>query len=161
MLIFEKLRQTKDSAKTTKSGGKGKVKGSEERRPRRTKTTVATRVKEGIRCTNLLQNERKGSEIANNHKGSRIVQSLLKYGTEEQINSVFAECTPKLAILGKSLYGNFLIRKLIEKTKKEDYLHLLQNVKGQVTSLARHPVGSQILEHLYHSAMVYNATNAG
>ena len=154
VLIFEKLRQTKDSAKTTKSGGKGKGEDDEDDDTENEDNSRDASKKKEYAALIYSKTKGKVPEIANNHKGSRIVQSLLKYGTEEQINSVFAECTPKLAILGKSLYGNFLIRKLIEKTKKEDYPHLLQNVKGQVTSLARHPVGSQILEHLYHSANV-------
>ena len=157
MLIFEKLRQTKDSSKSKNGGGsRGKGKGAgddddDDDSDNDNNSRDAGKKKE---YATLIYSKTKGKipEIANNHKGSRIVQSLLKYGTEEQINSVFAECAPKLAILAKSLYGNFLIRKLIEKTKKEDYPQLLQNVKGQVTSLARHPVGSQILEHLYHSA---------
>jgi pumilio homology domain family member 6 len=127
ILIFEKLRQTKDY-----DNNKEKKREFAEQIFAKTKGKIP--------------------EIANNHKGSRIIQSLLKYGTEEQIESVFAECSPKISILAKSLYGNFLIKKLIEKTKKEDYPELLQNIKGQVTSLARHPIGSQILEHLYHSA---------
>ena len=156
VLIFEKLRQTKDSSKTKNGGGnrgKGKRAGDDDDDDSDNDNNSRDAGKKKEYAT-LIYSKTKGKipEIANNHKGSRIVQSLLKYGTEEQINSVFAECAPKLAILAKSLYGNFLIRKLIEKTKKEDYPQLLQNVKGQVTSLARHPVGSQILEHLYHSA---------
>jgi len=152
VLIFEKLRQTKGSS-NSKSNGKGKNDddGDDDDDDDDNDGRDSGKKKE---YAALIYSKTKGKipEIANNHKGSRIVQSLLKYGTEEQINSVFAECAPKLAILAKSLYGNFLIRKLIEKTKKEDYPQLLQNIKGQVTSLARHPVGSQILEHLYHSA---------
>jgi pumilio family protein 6 len=151
VLIFEKLRQTKGSS-NSKSNGKGKNDaGDDDDDDDDDNGRDAGKKKE---YAALIYSKTKGKipEIANNHKGSRIVQSLLKYGTEEQINSVFAECAPKLAILAKSLYGNFLIRKLIEKTKKEDYPQLLQNIKGQVTSLARHPVGSQILEHLYHAA---------
>ena len=156
VLIFEKLRQTKDSSKSKNGGGnrgKGKRAGDDDDDDSDNDNNSRDAGKKKEYAT-LIYSKTKGKipEIANNHKGSRIVQSLLKYGTEEQINSVFAECAPKLAILAKSLYGNFLIRKLIEKTKKEDYPQLLQNVKGQVTSLARHPVGSQILEHLYHSA---------
>jgi len=152
VLIFEKLRQTKGSS-NSKSNGKGKNDDGDDDDDDDDDNNGRDSGKKKEYAA-LIYSKTKGKipEIANNHKGSRIVQSLLKYGTEEQINSVFAECAPKLAILAKSLYGNFLIRKLIEKTKKEDYPQLLQNIKGQVTSLARHPVGSQILEHLYHSA---------
>ena len=157
VLIFEKLRQTKDSSKSKNGGGnrgKGKRAGDDDDDDDSDNDNNSRDAGKKKEYATLIYSKTKGKipEIANNHKGSRIVQSLLKYGTEEQINSVFAECAPKLAILAKSLYGNFLIRKLIEKTKKEDYPQLLQNVKGQVTSLARHPIGSQILEHLYHSA---------
>jgi len=152
VLIFEKLRQTKGSS-NSKSNGKGKNDAGDDDDDDDDDDNGRDAGKKKEYAA-LIYSKTKGKipEIANNHKGSRIVQSLLKYGTEEQINSVFAECAPKLAILAKSLYGNFLIRKLIEKTKKEDYPQLLQNIKGQVTSLARHPVGSQILEHLYHAA---------
>ena len=153
VLIFEKLRQTKGSS-NSKSNGKGKNDDAGDDDDDDDDDNNGRDSGKKKEYAALIYSKTKGKipEIANNHKGSRIVQSLLKYGTEEQINSVFAECAPKLAILAKSLYGSFLIRKLIEKTKKEDYPQLLQNIKGQVTSLARHPVGSQILEHLYHSA---------
>lgn len=91
-------------------------------------------------------------ELANNHKGSRVVQAVLKYGTPEQCASVMAEVTPQIALLSKSLYGNFLVRKLIDSTEKKDVPKLLGHLKGQIPKLARHPVGSQIVEALYHVA---------
>jgi pumilio family protein 6 len=91
-------------------------------------------------------------ELANNHKGSRVIQALLKYGTETQKRSVYEECTPAVAELAKSLYGHFLVKKLIDETAKKDVPALLQHVKGKVRALAKHPVGSQVLESLYFPA---------
>ena len=39
----------------------------------------------------------KVADIANNHKGSRVIQALLKYGTPEERESVYAECAPQIA----------------------------------------------------------------
>ena len=91
-------------------------------------------------------------ELANNHKGSRVIQALLKHGTEAQKRSVYEECTPAVAELAKSLYGHFLVKKLIDETAKKDVPALLQHVKGKVRALAKHPVGSQVLESLYFPA---------
>ena len=91
-------------------------------------------------------------ELANNHKGSRVIQALLKYGTETQKRSVYEECTPAVAELAKSLYGHFLVKKVIDETAKKDVPALLQHVKGKVRALAKHPVGSQVLESLYFPA---------
>jgi pumilio family protein 6 len=90
--------------------------------------------------------------LANNHKGSRVIQALLKFGTEAQKKSVYKECTPAIAQLAKSLYGHFLVKKLIDDTDKKSIPSLLQHVKGQVRALAKHPVGSQVLESLYFPA---------
>ena len=91
-------------------------------------------------------------ELANNHKGSRVIQALLKHGTEAQKRSVYEECTPAVAALAKSLYGHFLVKKLVDETPKKDLPALLAHVKGKVRHLAKHPVGSQVLESLYFPA---------
>mmetsp|Transcript_5091 Transcript_5091/g.17105 ORF Transcript_5091/g.17105 Transcript_5091/m.17105 type:complete len:761 (+) Transcript_5091:81-2363(+) len=91
-------------------------------------------------------------ELANNHKGSRVVQAVMKYGTPEQCDGIMSEVKPQMSLLSKSLYGNFLVRKLIDGTNKNDLPALIECVKGQISRLARHPIGSQILEALYHPA---------
>jgi pumilio family protein 6 len=91
-------------------------------------------------------------ELANNHKGSRVVQAVLKYGTPEQCESIMKEVHPQIALLSKSLYGNFLVRKLIDSTDKKDVPALVKTLKGQIARLARHPIGAQIVEALYHAA---------
>ena len=91
-------------------------------------------------------------ELANNHKGSRVVQAVLKYGTTEQCAKIMSEVTPQMALLSKSLYGNFLVRKLIDAADKKEIPALVGNLRGQIARLARHPVGSQIVEALYHAA---------
>ena len=90
--------------------------------------------------------------LANNHKASRVIQALLKYGTEDERASVYAECAPHLGALAKSLYGHFIVQKLVDATPKEKLPELLANVKGRVRVLAKHPVGSQVLEALYWPA---------
>jgi len=91
-------------------------------------------------------------ELANNHKGSRVVQAVMKYGTPEQCEGIMSEVKPQLNLLSKSLYGNFLVRKLIDSTSKKEHPGLVESLKGQMSRLARHPIGSQILEALYHPA---------
>ena len=94
----------------------------------------------------------KVAELANNHKGSRVVQAVLKHGTPEQSAKIMREVKPQMALLAKSLYGNFLVRKLIDSTDKKEVSTLVNALKGQIARLARHPVGSQIVEALYHAA---------
>lgn len=91
-------------------------------------------------------------ELANNHKGSRVIQALLKFGTDGQKKSVYAECVPEIAQLAKSLYGHFLVKKVIDEMPKNEIPKLLAHVKGSVRALAKHPVGSQVLESLYFPA---------
>jgi|AntAceMinimDraft_5_1070358.scaffolds.fasta_scaffold30922_2 pumilio family protein 6 len=52
-------------------------------------------------------------DLANNHKGSRVIQALLKYGTKEEVAAIYGECTPQIAMLAKSLYGHFIVKKLV------------------------------------------------
>ena len=91
-------------------------------------------------------------ELSNNHKGSRVIQALLKFGTKEEVASVYSECTPQIAVLAKSLYGHFLVKKLVDSTSKDKLPQLLQHIQGNVRGLAKHPVGSQVLESLYFPA---------
>ena len=94
----------------------------------------------------------KVAAVANNHKGSRVIQALLKYGTKEETESVYAEIAPEIASVAKSLYGHFLVKKLVDRTPKDKLPELLAHVKGNVRALAKHPVGSQVLESLYFPA---------
>jgi pumilio family protein 6 len=80
------------------------------------------------------------------------VQAVLKHGTPEQSAKIMREVKPQMALLAKSLYGNFLVRKLIDSTDKKEVSTLVNALKGQIARLARHPVGSQIVEALYHAA---------
>ena len=91
-------------------------------------------------------------EIANNHKGSRVIQALLKHGTPDQCASVYSECVPHVAALAKSLYGHFIVKRLVDATPTRELPDLLSHLRGKIRVLAKHPVGSQVLEHLYHPA---------
>ena len=91
-------------------------------------------------------------EIANNHKGSRVIQALLKHGTPDQCASVYSECVPHVAALAKSLYGHFIVKRLVDATPTRELPDLLSRLRGKIRVLAKHPVGSQVLEHLYHPA---------
>ena len=83
----------------------------------------------------------KVAELANNHKGSWVVQAVLKHGTPEQSAKIMREVKPQMALLAKSLYGNFLVRKLIDSTDKKEVSTLVNALKGKLRDWRGIPSG--------------------
>eukprot|EP00798_Chlamydomonas_sp_ICE-L_P000022 gene23-12835_t len=70
-------------------------------------------------------------ELANNHTASRIIQFLIKNGTEAERKLVMVEVQTHMPALAKSKYGHHL---------------------GHITELLRHPYGADVLMDLYDVA---------
>eukprot|EP00899_Mesostigma_viride_P022877 jgi/Mesvir1/3774/Mv08221-RA.1 len=107
---------------------------------------------ERARLVSLLLEKLKGKllQVATNHKTSRVLQSILKYGKPEDINAVWVELKPHLLELSISPYGHFLVTKLIDYAKKDMKETFLSCFHGKVVKLMRHPCGSAVVEHFYH-----------
>ena len=87
--------------------------------------------------------------LAGSHKASRVLQSVLKYGTPQQIAALSAELRPDLPALAKDAYGTHLVRRLIDVAPKEDLQALVNAFKPTASRLARHPFAAPALDALY------------
>ena len=87
--------------------------------------------------------------LAGSHKASRVLQSILKYGTPAQVASLSAELIPDVAQLAKDPYGTHLVRRLIDAAGKEDLQALVGVFKPVAAKLARHPFAAPTLDALY------------
>ena len=85
-------------------------------------------------------------QLAMSHKASRVLQSILKYGTPEHKKALAAEALPELAILAKDTYGTHLARKLVDEAPKTELPNILKAIRGGCVALARHPHGAPVLE---------------
>ena len=70
-------------------------------------------------------------QLAMSHKASRVLQSILKWGTPPQKAALQAEALPDLVILAKDTYGTHLARKLVDEADKADLPALLKAFKAR------------------------------
>lgn len=91
----------------------------------------------------------KCATLALNHKGSRILQALLKHGASEHWHAVANELEPHIAELAQSQYASFLVSKLLRSARGLRRTKLLKAFRGRITRLARHERASRVLTVAY------------
>ncbi|BHF77403.1 hypothetical protein SprV_0602050800 [Sparganum proliferum] len=84
------------------------------------------------------------------HDTSRIVESLIQFGTEAQRWHVFGELKGHLRQLSKSNYARFVIQKMIVYGAKEHRLEFFKAFQGYVGKLLRHKYASEVVDLLYN-----------
>ncbi|CAG9467832.1 unnamed protein product [Pedinophyceae sp. YPF-701] len=97
-------------------------------------------------------------ELSNQHSASRVVQSILKHGSEKQRLEVLEECKEHILPLARSPYGHFVLRKLITSLGAKHHAVFLRAVKGNVVQLLRHPSGAAVIDDIYHQLPQYKKT---
>lgn len=88
-------------------------------------------------------------EIASSHVSSRVLQTCVKYCSEEERNSVFEELKPNLLTLACNAYAVHLVKKMLDNASKEQLEWFISFLHGHVASLLRHTVGSVVVEHAF------------
>ncbi|KAI8470969.1 MAG: pumilio family protein [Monoraphidium minutum] len=91
-------------------------------------------------------------ELANQHTASRVIQFCLRDGPPATRAAVASEVRGHAVELSKSMYGHYLVAKLISVAPKEDVPGLVAVFKGRVAELLRHPQGADVLTDLYDVA---------
>jgi hypothetical protein len=95
-----------------------------------------------VPCTALTRRRARQTEVARaskghvkalatSHKASRVLQSILKWGTPEQRSALVAEAAPELAALAKDAYGTHLVRKMIDTADKKELVLLTKSFKAR------------------------------
>ncbi|ETW01611.1 hypothetical protein H310_06245 [Aphanomyces invadans] len=85
-------------------------------------------------------------DVAAKHDASRVIQSLLKYGTPAHRSSAIKEMLPHMLEMAKLQYGCFLVTKMIKYGSKEDRALIVKELTGNVVKIATHNVAATILE---------------
>src|SRR5690606_518653 len=121
----------------------------------------AKKLWEKLRLTDLPKEERqtvmkdmmklitgKVQEIIFKHDMSRIIQSCLKYGNEQQRNVIAKELVGHYVTLSKSMYGRFIVLRILRYCSKYR-AEIIKEFYGKVRQLIRHKEASTIIEEAY------------
>ncbi|VDN15653.1 unnamed protein product [Dibothriocephalus latus] len=84
------------------------------------------------------------------HDTSRIVESMIQFGTDAQRWHVFGELKNRLRKLSMSNYARFVVQKLIVYGAKEHRLEFFKALQGYICKLLRHKYASEVVELLYN-----------
>ena len=81
-------------------------------------------------------------DISLKHDGSRIIQTLYKYGTAEQRSSITQELLKSIVPISKTKHGRFLVISLLRYSSKQDVEAFLEAIRGKLHAMATHQVAS-------------------
>ncbi|XP_057487194.1 pumilio homolog 24-like [Actinidia eriantha] len=88
-------------------------------------------------------------EIASSHVSSRVLQTCVKYCSQDERNAVYEELRPHFLTLACNTYAVHLVKKMLDTASKEQLGEFISFLHGHVASLLRHMVGSVVIEHAY------------
>ncbi|CAL9149346.1 unnamed protein product [Musa hybrid cultivar] len=91
-------------------------------------------------------------EIAGSHVAARVLQTCVKYCTQEERDAVFEALRPHLLALSQKKYAVHLVKKLLDHASKKQLEWFISSLHGHVTSLLRHSVGSAVIDYVFHLA---------
>ncbi|THU64659.1 hypothetical protein C4D60_Mb01t28790 [Musa balbisiana] len=91
-------------------------------------------------------------EIAGSHVAARVLQTCVKYCTQEERDAVFEALRPHLLSLSRKKYAVHLVKKLLDHASKKQLEWFISSLHGHVTSLLRHSVGSTVIDYVFHLA---------
>nr|XP_018681082.1 PREDICTED: pumilio homolog 24-like [Musa acuminata subsp. malaccensis] len=91
-------------------------------------------------------------EIAGSHVAARVLQTCVKYCTQEERDAVFEALRPHLLALSRKKYAVHLVKKLLDHASKKQLEWFISSLHGHVTSLLRHSVGSAVIDYVFHLA---------
>ncbi|EFA82577.1 Pumilio RNA-binding region-containing protein [Heterostelium album PN500] len=88
-------------------------------------------------------------EIVVKHDGSRVVQTLLKYGNDQQRKQIYKELSGEEMRLSASQYGRFLVLKMLKYGNKEQRNAIISAFYGSIVKLVSNRESAQIVEYIY------------
>lgn len=92
--------------------------------------------------------------LSQNHSTSRVVQAVIKHGSDANRQDILAEMLPHVLDLSRSQHGHFCVVKLIHvlastRAKKESLGQLARAFRGKFSLLLRHPRACTVVDDLY------------
>ncbi|KAJ7955158.1 pumilio-like 24 [Quillaja saponaria] len=88
-------------------------------------------------------------EIAGSHVSSRVLQTCVKYCSQEERNTVLEELRPQFLNLASNKYAVHFVKKMLDNASKGQLAGFISSLHGHVASLLRNKVGSVVIEHVY------------
>ncbi|XP_010504678.1 PREDICTED: pumilio homolog 24-like [Camelina sativa] len=89
-------------------------------------------------------------EIAGSHVSSRVLQTCVKFCSQAERDTIFAELQPRFLTLASNKYAVFLLKKMLDGASKQQLTACISSLRGRVAHLLRHLFGSVVVEHAYH-----------
>jgi pumilio family protein 6 len=90
------------------------------------------------------------SQLIFAHDTSRVIQSLLKFGSQEVRNELFDELTPELIRMAKSMYARFFVVKMLKCGSKRQREIILNALHGHFPSLLQQKHSAKIAELIFN-----------
>lgn len=88
-------------------------------------------------------------ELSMKHDASRIVQTLIKYGSHDARSQILTELSDSIVELAKSPYGKFLVAKLLHYGTAQDRQRILDAMHGHVARLIGHREAAHVVEDAF------------
>lgn len=82
---------------------------------------------------------------------SRVVQSMIKYGSAEQVNRLLKWVSKDFTIYATDAYAHFVVCALVRHVPHEAYSKLMAHVIPSVPQLVAHKFGIQVVHSVYSS----------
>ena len=107
--------------------------------------------KRGVLIGQLLDSlEGKLHLFALRHDTSRVIQTMVKFGSETQVSQILQELKNHIVPISKTRYSKFLITSLLRGGTAKQRAEIISEFSSHVRELLRHTEGGQILELAYN-----------
>ncbi|CAN3354978.1 pumilio homology domain family member 6 [Diutina catenulata] len=119
---------------------------------------------EKLRCTKPTPSKKERDQLTNDiwslaescvldlvlkHDASRVVQTLVKYGSQDKRDKVVQALKGHFYELATSAYGKYLLIKLLHYGNKQSRALVVDELHGKLRKLMRHKEGAYVVEDLY------------
>ncbi|CAM9979824.1 unnamed protein product, partial [Choristocarpus tenellus] len=85
--------------------------------------------------------------IAMKHDASRVVQTAIQFGTQEERLMILSEVEGHLVELSQLTYAHFIILRMLKSLKGEnEQRRLLRGLRSEIVRLATHAVGARVVQ---------------
>ncbi|XP_013407953.1 pumilio homolog 3 isoform X2 [Lingula anatina] len=102
-------------------------------------------------CQELMNMVRgKVKELVFAHDTARVIQCLMKNGSQEQRTELFEELKDDLVELCKTKYSSFFVKKVLKYGTKAQKNAVFKAFHGNVRKIVRHTVAAAVLEYGYN-----------
>ncbi|CBJ28598.1 conserved unknown protein [Ectocarpus siliculosus] len=97
-------------------------------------------------------------DIALKHDASRVVQTALQFGNQEERLSILTEIEGHIAQLSQLTYAHFIVLRLFKEIKgAEEQKRVAKTFRGQTVKLATHAIGARVVQTALDSLPVASA----